>query len=479
MAEGRGWESRRTKIVCTIGPASESEGALERLILAGMDVARLNFAHGTHEEHARVVQRIRNLQEKLGKPVAIIQDLPGPKIRLGDFEGGAALLRTGSEFTITRRPIMGNAEEAHAPSPDFFREVRCKDRLLADDGLIQLEVLAIDGGEVRCLVVTGGILRSHKGISLPSGRLHRAALTKRDLEDLEFGIAQGVDYVATSFVRNPSDLLEVRNFLGAWGAKIPIIAKLEKPEAIRNLEDILQVASGVMVARGDLAVEMSIEEVPVLQKFILRQARRYKVPVIIATQMLESMVEHPRPTRAEASDVANAILDGTDAVMLSAETATGAYPVEAVEMMARITLKAEPYLRPPPLPQGDEQSFPVVASDAACRAARSLNAKAIVVFTESGLTARLISQDRPEVPILALTPSEETRRRMALCWGVSPFLITQRRETIEEMVQEMEGFLLAEGRVKAGDTLVVLSGTPMWKPGTVNALKLHRVGEAR
>jgi pyruvate kinase len=298
------------------------------------------------------------------------------------------------------------------------------------------------------------------------------------MADLQFGIAHGVDFVATSFVRNAADLMDVRNFLGASGAKIPIVAKLEKPEAVRNLDDILKTASGVMVARGDLGVEMSIEEVPVLQKIILRQARRYKVPVIIATQMLESMVEHPRPTRAEASDVANAILDGTDAVMLSAETATGGYPVGAVEIMARITLKAELHVRQPPLPHREEGSFPVVASDAACRAARSLHAKAVVVFTESGLTARLISQDRPEVPILALTPSEGSRRRMALYWGIVPLLI-QRRETLEEMVQEMEGLLLTEGWVKAGDNLVVLSGTPMWKPGTVNAIKLHRVGDVR
>jgi pyruvate kinase len=478
MTAEKSGDVRRTKIVCTIGPASESEEALERLILAGMDVARLNFAHGTPEEHARVIQRIRGLEAKLGKPVAIIQDLPGPKIRLGDFEGGAALLRTGAEFVITSQPILGTAERAHAPSPDFFREVRPGDTILADDGLIQLKVVASDGVEVRCRVVAGGVLRNHKGIGLPGGRLQRAALTKKDLEDLEFGIGQGVDYVATSFVRSASDLVEVKNFLGAWGAKMPVIAKLEKPEAIRNLDDILQIASGVMVARGDLALEMSIEEVPMLQKFILRQARRYKVPVIIATQMLESMVEHPRPTRAEASDVANAILDGTDAVMLSAETATGGYPVEAVDMMTRIALKAEPYLRLPPLPQMDEKSFPVVASDAACRAARSLQAKAIVVFTESGLTARLISQDRPEVPVLALTPWEESRRRMALYWGIIP-LVIRRRETLVEMFHEMEGLLLAEGWVVPGDTLVILTGTPLWKPGTVNAIKLHRVGEIR
>lgn len=478
MAAGKHQEMRRTKIVCTIGPASESDEVLERLILAGMDVARLNFAHGTHDEHARVIQRIRTLEAKLGKPVAILQDLPGPKLRLGDFDGGAVLLRTGAEFMITSRPCLGTEEVAHAPFPDFFRQVRVGDTILADDGLIQLKVLASDGVDVRCQVVTGGILRNHKGIGLPSGRMHQAALTKKDLANLEFGIAQKVDYVATSFVRSGSDLIEVRNFLGAWGAKIPIIAKLEKPEAIRNLEDILQIASGVMVARGDLALEMSIEEVPVLQKFILRQARRYKVPVIIATQMLESMVEHPRPTRAEASDVANAILDGTDAVMLSAETATGGYPVEAVAMMARLALKSEPYLRTPALPQADERSFPVVVSDAACRAARSLHATAIVTFTESGHTARLISQDRPEVPVLALTPWEESRRRMALLWGVTPLLI-QQRETLENAVQEMEGVLLAEGWVKHGDTLVIVSGAPMWKSGTVNALKLHRVGEIR
>ncbi len=475
---GKNQEMRRTKIVCTIGPASDSEEVLERLILAGMDVARLNFAHGTHEEHARVIQRIRTLESKLGRPVAILQDLPGPKLRLGDFEGGAVPLRTGTEFVITSRPCLGTHEVAHAPFPDFFREVRVGDTILADDGLIQLKVLATDGVDVRTEVVTGGILRNHKGIGLPSGRLQKAALTKKDLADLEFGIGQKVDYVATSFVRSASDLVEVRNFLGAWGAKIPIIAKLEKPEAIRNLDDILQLASGVMVARGDLALEMSIEEVPVLQKFILRQARRHKVPVIIATQMLESMVEHPRPTRAEASDVANAILDGTDAVMLSAETATGAYPVEAVEMMARLALRAEPYLRTPPLPQAEERSFPVVVSDAACRAARSLHAKAVVAFTESGFTARLVSQDRPEVPVLALTPWEESRRRMALLWGVAPLLI-QQRETFEDVVQEMEGLLLAEGWVKPGDTLVIVSGTPMWKSGSVNALKLHRIGELR
>ncbi len=477
-AAGKSRETRRTKIVCTIGPASESEEVLERLILAGMDVARLNFAHGTLDEHARVIQRIRTLETKLGKPVAILQDLPGPKIRLGNFEGGAALLRTGAEFVISNQRVLGTAERAYAPSPDFFREVRAGDTILADDGLIQLKVLASDGGEVRCQVLTGGILRSHKGLGLPSGRLSRAALTKKDLADLEFGIAQRVDFVATSFVRDASDLIEVKNFLGAWGAKIPVIAKLEKPEAVRNLEEILQIASGVMVARGDLAVEMSIEEVPVLQKFIQRQGRRYKVPVIIATQMLESMVEHPRPTRAEASDVANAILDGTDAVMLSAETATGSYPVEAVEMMTRIALRAEPYLRVPPFPQADEKDFPVVASDAACRAARSLHAEAIVVFTESGHTARLISQDRPEVPVIALTPWEESRRRMALYWGVVP-LVVQRRETLEEMFHEMEGLLLAEGWVTTGDTLVIISGAPMWKPGTVNAIKLHRVGEIR
>lgn len=478
MARGER-EIRRTKIVCTIGPASESEEVLERLISAGMDVARLNFAHGTREEHARVIQRIRSLEVKLGKPVAILQDLPGPKVRLGDFEGGAALLRTGGEFTITTRQVKGTAERASTPYAAFAREVRRGDKILADDGLIELEVMASDGVEVRCRVLTGGVLRSHKGLSLPSGRVQTASLTKKDLEDLEFGIAQKVDYVATSFVRTAADILEVKNFLGAWGAKIPIIAKLEKPEAIRNLEEILKVAGGVMVARGDLGVEMSFEEVPVLQKLILRQARRYKVPVIIATQMLESMVEHPRPTRAEASDVANAILDGTDAVMLSAETATGAYAVEAVAVMARLALKAEQYLRLPPLPREErEMSFPEAMSDAAAFAARIVQAKAIVVFTESGLTARLLSQDRPEVAILALTTYEETRRRMALYWGVVPILI-RRRDTIEEVIQEMEGLLLTEGWVAPGDTLVIVSGTPMWKPGTVNALKLHRVGEFR
>lgn len=472
--------SRRTKIVCTVGPASQDEAVLADLIRGGMDVARLNFAHGTHEEHAVIIERIRAIAKQLGRPVAILQDLPGSKVRLGTFEGGAAIVRTGDTFTITAEPVEGTAWQASTTYPGLVHHVRVGDLLLADDGLIELRVIEKDEVRIHCEVVTGGILRSHKGITPPCGRIQADALTEKDLQDLRFGIAGGVDYVGTSFVTKADDIVKVKQFLEAEGADIPIIAKLEKPEAINHLQEILRVAGGIMVARGDLGLEMRLEDVPVLQKEIMREARRFRVPVIVATQMLESMVEHPRPTRAEASDVANAIFDGTDAVMLSAETATGAYPVQAVEIMARIAARAEQALLPlQGIRSGDNDwTFPEVISEVTVRAADLLKARAIVAFTQTGRTARLISQERPDIPILALTPLEESVRRMALYWGVVPMLI-ERKESTLETVQAMEGLLRQEGWVKTGDVVAIVSGTPMWEPGTVNALKLHRIGEGR
>src|SRR5437867_610278 len=405
---------RRTKIVCTIGPASSSTAELDRLAAAGLDVARLNFSHGTHEEHAEVIRRIREGEARWGRPVAILQDLQGPKIRLGTFG-------------------------------------------------------------------PGGRISDHKGLSLPHVSLPMSCLTDKDRADLRFGLRQRVDFVAVSFVRSADDIEEVRSFLRAEGADdVPLVAKLERHEVLANLPGILNVVDAVMVARGDLGVDVPLEDVPHIQKEIIRQARGAKVAVIVATQMLESMVTHLRPTRAEVSDVATAIFDGADAIMLSAETATGRYPAEAVAVMARIAERADGAVlaidrerrrRP-------SASFPEAISDAAATAAHALGARAIVAFTESGFSARLISQARPDVPIIALTPFVEVQRRLALSWGVSSRLI-RKVETTDEMIEEVEATLLGDDSMRANDVIVIISGSPMWVRGTTNLLKLHRVGERR
>jgi pyruvate kinase len=474
---------RRTKIVCTIGPASSEREQLDRLVAAGMDVARLNFSHGTHAEHADVIQRIRQGDERWGRPVAILQDLQGPKIRLGTFgEGGGARvdLVPGGRFTLTARHVTGTAEQASVTHPDYLREVRAGDRIWMDDGMIQLVVEETDGTDVHCRVVVGGRISDHKGISLPHVPLPASCLTDKDRDDLRFGVRHGVDFVAVSFVRSAADISDVRGFLRELGADIPIVAKLERQEALGNLPAILTMVDAVMVARGDLGVDVPLEDVPHIQKEIIRQARAAKVPVIVATQMLESMVTHVRPTRAEVSDVTAAIFDGSDAIMLSAETATGRYPVEAVEVMARVAERAErAALRlDPPRQRREGVGFPEAISDAAAMAARVLGARAIVAFTQSGFSARLISQERPDVPIIALTPFIEVRRRLALSWGVSSRLISK-VETTDAMIEEIEATLLGDGTVRANDVLVIISGSPMWVTGTTNLLKLHRVGERR
>lgn len=471
---------RLTKIVCTLGPASMAEGIIEQMARAGMDVARLNFSHGTHAEHRLVIERIRSVEQRLGKPIAILQDLQGPKLRLGAFEGGAATLRRGQTFVLTTAPVLGNAQRASISYEGFPRDVRPGDRVLIDDGRIALEVQTVDGDAVTCRVEVGGVVQDHKGVNLPRTALRVGPLTDKDREDLVFGLQHGVDYVGVSFVRAAADLLEVREVINEYGSDAQVVAKLERPEALSRLDEILAAAGAVMVARGDLGVELPLEEVPIAQKEIIRKARLARTPVITATQMLESMVSAPRPTRAEVSDVANAILDGTDAVMLSAESATGAYPVEAVRMLDRIIRRIEAAFPPASMerPRRGEVSFPQAISDAAAFAARELGARAIVAFTQSGSTARLISQDRPPVPIIAFTPSERVRRRLALDWGVYPRLI-KRLPTIDEMVAEIESSLLTDGTVRYSDVLVVVAGAPLWVRGTVNLLKLHRVGEHR
>jgi pyruvate kinase len=472
-----------TKIVCTIGPASSSVEQLERLALAGMDVARLNFSHGTHAEHADVIRRIRDGEGRWGRPVAILQDLQGPKLRLETFGPGGGRrvdLEPGKKFSLSLKPVVGTSERVSVTHPEYLTQVKRGDQVWMDDGMIQLSVENVTPDAIDTVVVAGGRISDHKGIQLPNVKLPTSALTLKDREDLRFGIKQGVDFVAVSFVRSAADIVEVRKFLHEHGADLPIVAKLERHEVLDNLPGILTMVDAVMVARGDLGMDVPLEEVPHIQKEIIRQARAAKVPVIVATQMLESMVTHLRPTRAEVSDVSTAIFDGADAIMLSAETATGNYPAEAVEMMARVAARAERAVvgtpQPPPRPEG--VGFPEAISDAAANAARVLKARAIVAFTQSGFSARLISQERPDVPIIALTPFVGVQRRLGLSWGVSSRLI-RKVETTDEMLEEVEATLLGDGSVRVNDILVIISGAPMWVTGTTNLLKLHRVGERR
>src|SRR5215510_4559574 len=474
---------RRTKIVCTIGPASSSPALLDRLVAAGMDVARVNFSHGTHAEHAETIRQIRLGEERWGHPIAILQDLQGPKIRLGTFGpagGGRVDLEPDRMFTLSARPIVGTADGASVTHPEYLSELKPGDEVWMDDGMIQLRVEETTADAVRCRIVAGGRISDHKGISFPRVPLPVSCLTEKDREDLRFGIRQGIDFVAISFVRSAADIGDVRKFLRGLGADLPIVAKLERHEVLANLPGILTMVDAVMVARGDLGVDVPLEEVPHIQKEVIRQARAAKVPVIVATQMLESMVTHVRPTRAEVSDVSTAIFDGADAIMLSAETATGRYPVEAVEVMARVAERAEQAVLRVDTPRRRREGvgFPEAISDAAATAARVLGARAIVAFTQSGFSARLISQERPDVPIIALTPFVEVQRRLALCWGVSSRLIPK-VETTDEMIEEVEATLLGDGSVRMNDVLVIISGSPMWVTGTTNLLKLHRVGERR
>jgi pyruvate kinase len=472
---------RRTKIVCTIGPSSAGVVELDRLVEAGMDVARLNFSHGSHADHADVIKRLRDGEARWGRPIAILQDLQGPKIRLGTFGeagGGRVDLEAGRPFVLTAKPVVGTAERASVNPPEVLAEVEPGDQILMDDGMIQLRADRVTGGDIACTVVAGGRISDHKGVSLPHVPVPVSCLTDKDRADLRFGVQQSVDFVAVSFVRSAADIREVRRALRELGADVPIVAKLERQEVLASLPGILTMADAVMVARGDLGLDVPLEDVPHIQKEIIREARAAKVPVIVATQMLESMVTHIRPTRAEVSDVATAIFDGADAIMLSAETATGRYPVEAVRVMARVAERAEAATLGLVTPRHRPESvgFPEAISEAAANAARVLRARAIVAFTQSGFSARLISQERPEVPIIALTPFVGVRRRLALSWGVSSRLI-RKVETTDEMVDEIDATLLADGSVRPNETLVIISGSPMWVTGTTNLLKLHRVGE--
>ncbi|MCU0700908.1 MAG: pyruvate kinase [Myxococcaceae bacterium] len=473
---------RRAKIVCTLGPASTSQEMLEKLLDAGMDVARLNFSHGTHADHQAVLDRLRAASLKVRKAVGVLGDLQGPKIRTGKLEKGAIELVEGKELSITTdETVLGTQELVSTTYPHLAADVNVGDRILLDDGLLELKVLATDKKSlIRTEVVHGGTLKNNKGINLPGVALRADALTAKDKEDLIFGLKAGVDMVALSFVRTPQDIDMCRQAMQEAGRVVPIIAKLEKPEAIARLDSILDKTDGVMVARGDLGVEIPPEEVPAIQKDIIRRANQRGLPVIVATQMLNSMIEHPRPTRAEASDVANAVMDNTDAVMLSGETASGDYPVESVQMMSRIVEAAESAMRQsfPRIGTGEPlkipAEFPDVTCGVACRAAREAGCSLIVAFTLTGNTARLVSRYRPSVPIIAFSPNQEVRRRLSLLWGVMPRVLEPVQET-EEMVRRVEEELLARGLAKRGERIVIVFGAPVGQAGKINSLRLHTI----
>ncbi len=471
--------ARRAKIICTIGPACHSEAAMRDLLRLGMDVARLNFSHGSHEDHARNIERLRLAAEKENRTVCILQDLQGPKIRTGRLERQEpVLLESGSTVIITPRDIAGTPTRISTTFPDLASEVAPGARILLRDGLIELRVRTVRGKDVICDVLNGGTLGEHQGINLPGTALSIPAMTGKDRKDLEFGLKHGVDAIALSFVRSAADINMVKQIILGLHRDTPLIAKLEKPQAIDHLEEILEASDGVMVARGDLGVEMAPERVPVIQKHVIRRAAHWRRPVITATQMLESMIENPRPTRAEASDVANAIFDGSDAVMLSGETASGRYPREAVAMMSRIVIEAESNLGDFTQPRRRDRHGLSVAEticESIAHAAEDLPMGAIAVFTETGNTARMISKYRPQAPIYAFTHNSAVAQRTNLYWGVHPMKCAEALSA-EHMVRVAEKELLGRRLLKPADVLGVVAGTRQ-ASGSTNFMRLHTVTE--
>jgi pyruvate kinase len=465
-----------TKIVATLGPATDAPGVLQEMLAAGVDVFRLNASHGEQDQHAARIASVREAARHAGVHAGILMDLQGPKIRLGRFENGGCVLETGSKFTITTDQLLGTCERASTGYSRFARDVKAGDRVLLADGSVELRAIESDGTCVHTEVVHGGPIGDHKGINLPGVKVSIPSLTEKDLADLHFGLNSGIDLFALSFVRTADDVLGLRDRLG--GRPVSIVAKIEKPEGWDNIETILDVTDGVMVARGDLGVETSLERVPRIQKSIIRRARRKGRFVITATQMLESMIENPSPTRAEVSDVANAIYDGTDAVMLSAETSIGRYPVDAVSFMARIAAESEESIRkkgfldPPRMPA---PSNPEILADAAHHAARESQAAAIVVFTSRGSSARLVSRCRPPVTVYAITPHDTTARQLSISYGVVPMLAPDVSNT-DEMMAQMDRILVEKGILKKGELVVFVAGQPVGRPGSTNLMKLHRLG---
>ena len=474
MAEAK---RRKTKIVCTIGPASESPQIIEALITSGMNVARLNFSHGTREDHLRKIVAIRHIAERLKQPVAILQDLAGPKIRIGEMIKGGVELRRGAKFILTNRKIMGDEKGASVTYSSLPNEVKPGDRIFLSDGTIELQALKSDGQDIQCDVVVGGVLTSHKGINLPTGTILALPFTEKDREDLLFGIQHGVDLIGLSYVKESGDIEAVKKFLKKESANISVIAKIERKEALEKIDEILLASDGIMVARGDLGVETPLEKIPNVQKMLIRKANALGKPVITATQMLRSMVDHNLPTRAEVTDVVNAIYDGTDAIMLSEETASGRFPVEAVQMMAKVAQAAEeefPFEQFLKRDMEGNTEIPQAISHAASFLAEKVGAAVIVVPTESGSTARWVSRLRPRQPILALSRHLSTVRSLNLCWGVHPFLVPEWKDT-DDMLERSKKIPKELGMALTGEKIVIIAGVPISIPGTTNLIKVEIV----
>ena len=469
---------RKAKMIFTVGPSCSEPAILHKLMLAGMDAARLNFSHGTASQHRQMYGRLRSLARRLRKPLAILQDIQGPRVRLGRLAGERVQIRSGASFILTTRSITGDSLRASVQYNQLHREVNKGDRILLADGSIQLRVVEVDGRDILTRVLSGGELNSHQGLNLPGVDISAPAVTDKDRKDLRLGVRLGVDMVAVSFVRRPEDVIQVKRIIKKAGGDAEVVAKIEHPQALEHLDDILDACDGIMVARGDLGVEMPPERVPAIQKSLITRANQRGKLAIVATQMLESMRRNPRPTRAEASDVANAVFDGADALMLSGETANGEYPVEAAQMMARIITEAEksPALMNPTSnrPLQDPALFPNAVCNAAVVAARDIDARLIVAFTESGSTARLLSDYRPQARIVALTPHLRTYNRLNVLWGVEPIKVPKVRST-DAMLRQVNQTLLQLGYARPGDGVVIASGVPIGQPGSTNLLKLHRV----
>ena len=468
---------RRAKIVCTLGPATSGRDQIAALVAAGLDVARLNMSHGSQDSHHAAYGNIRAAGDASGRSVGVLVDLQGPKIRLGRFASGPVTLVPGAEFTITGENVPGGQAEVSTTYPGLAGDVRPGTQILVDDGRVVLDVTEVDGPRVRTTVVTGGQVSDHKGLNLPEVRVSVPALTSKDADDLRWALGLRADMIALSFVQGPEDAAPARQIMEETGATLPLIAKIEKPQAVAALPEIVAAFDGIMVARGDLGVEFALEQVPLVQKRAIMLARQAAKPVIVATQMLESMVSAPRPTRAEVSDVANAVLDGADALMLSAETSVGSYPVDAVATMAKIIVAAEDALPDRAVPAGQPASTGWAIARAAAEVGSVVGAKALVAFTMTGETARRLARHRSPIPLLAFTTKPATRSQLALTWGAETFVVPEVAHT-DDMVRQVEAALLDIGRCDKGDLVVIVAGSPPGTPGRTNALRVHRIGDA-
>ncbi len=470
---------RRAKIVCTLGPATSSPQSIRALVDAGMDVARFNLSHGRHSEHEAIYRAVREATDASGRGVGVMVDLQGPKIRLGNFAAGPVKLAAGGVFTITTDDILGDRSRCSTTYEGLPGDVAAGDSILIDDGRVALRVLRVEGADVVTEVIEGGPVSNHKGINLPGVAVSVPALTEKDIDDLRWALRVGFDLVALSFVRSAADIGLVHEIMADEGVQLPVLAKIEKPQAVDNLPEIIEAFDGIMVARGDLGVEMPLEEVPLVQKRAIRLSREAGKPVIVATQMLDSMISASRPTRAEVSDVANAVLDGTDALMLSGETSVGAHPDLVVQTMSRIIVRTERsssmgYGDPG---DGDNASTARALTRAATQVGRSVRARYLCSFTETGLSARLMARHRCEIPLLAFTPYERVRSQLALVWGVEAFLVAQVHHT-DDLVRQVESELLAVGRAAKDERVVIVAGVPPGVPGTTNGMRVHKIGMA-